>query len=777
MFKSIKLAIRNLRRSGVYAVINIGGLAISLAIGVFIILWVQDERSYDRFHREAENIYMAVAHFRIEETSMDAQVSSGLFAPTAKDNFASVENYCRLAKWDAGYAKYDEVKSSGISCYYADPNFFDFFNFPILKGNSGAPLHNPNDVVINERLARQLFGNDDPVGKIAALDNGRQIRVTAVMKDMPKNTFLQNVDLVSTFAIDSASYYNRILSSWDGCEFLSFLRLRTGTDAVQLAKQVTEKQTVMQGIRSFSLQPMVKLHLYNIMGEPAGIKAVRLFQWIAFVILVIACINYVNLVTARATKRQREIGLKKIVGAGKIGLFMQLISEAVIMFAISIVLALILNFCLLGAYNQLSGKELSIGLFDGNIWLTYFVMLFAVIILAGIYPAYMIASFNPKNFLQSIKTKTGNIVFRRILVVTQFTASTVLIIGTITLLTQMNYIRKKDIGYDRENVMMCRMGNIHEHFDVVKAELEKQTSILGVTAASENIMRVGSGHGFSNWEGKPSEGLSMHTQLRVDTSFLRIMRLTMVDGPGFTSTISAKRQYILNEAAVKAMGITNPVGKWVEMPEWKIVGVVKDFNFKSLHNEVEPLAMFNEPRYVWMIYVRIAPGKTKNAIAAVENLWNQYNPEHPFDYWFLDDTFNNIYKSDIRTGRLFGVFSIIAVLISCLGLFGLIVFTAELKRKEIGIRKVLGASISDIVKLLVKEFLLLVGISILVAFPLAYYWSGNLLQDFAEPYRISINWWIFAAAMLITVTLTLITVSVQAIRAAITDPVKAIKTE
>ena len=776
MFKNIKTTLRNLRKNGIYSTINIVGLAISLATCVFIILWVQDERSYDQFHEDADQIYMAIAHFNFDGNTMTAPIASGLFAPTAKENFGTVEDYCRTARWGAGFLRYDEVKSSAISCFYSDPNFFDFFDFPIVKGNSSNPLQNPNDVVINERLATQLFGDEDPVGKIAYIDNQeRTIHVTAVMKNMPRNTSIQNVDMISLFAIDTASYYNRILTSWDGCEFATYLKVRNGTDVVQLADQITSKQTVMQGIRSFRLQPLVNMHLYSDEGEPAGIKTVRLFQWIAIVILVIACINYVNLLTARASKRHREIGLKKIIGAKKLGLFSQLMGEAVLLFIIAIIIALLLNLCLLGVYNQLSGKDITFSLFDGKIWLTYIAMLIAITALAGIYPAYLLASYKTVNILQSVKSKTGNSSFRKILVVLQYTASTGLIVGTIVLGLQMKYIREKDMGYDRENVMMCSMINMHQHFSTVKAELEKQTSILGVSAASENIMNVGSGHGFEKWEGRTSEGMTLHTQLRVDTSFMSVMRFSLIDGPGFTPEITAERQYILNEAAVKTMGITDPVGKWVDRPEWKIVGVVKDFNFESLHTDIKPLVMFNDPRYVWMLYVRTAPGKTHDAITAVENIWNQYNADYAFNYWFLDDTFNNIYKSDIVTGKLFSIFSIIAVLISCLGLFGLIVFTAEMKTKEIGVRKVLGASIFDIVNLLSKEFLVLVGIAILIAFPLAYYWLDNMLQSFA--YRISIGWWIFAAAAIITIVLTLLTVSLQALKAATANPVKAIKSE
>ena len=772
MFRNIKLIIRNLRRSGVYSIINIAGLAMSLATCAFIVLWVQDEKSYDRFHSDAENIYMAAAHFKFEGGEMDAHLSSGVYAPLAKESFGVVEDYCRIRNSGAGYLKYEDVKSSSISCYYADPNFFDFFNFPIVKGNKKNPFRNPNDVVINERLAVSLFGNEDPVGKTVFFDNGQAIHVTAVMQEMPHNTYLSQVDMVCWHALDTVSFYHRILNNWDGCEFLSFLRIRPGTDIAGLADQMNVKQPEqITKWRSFSLQPLVNLHLYTIKGEPSGAKTVSLFQWIALIILVIACINYVNLVTARASKRYREIGLKKIIGAKRRELFLQLTGEAVILFVFAIMIAFLLNVLLLPAYNVLSGKEIVFGLFDMNIWGVYFVMFLVVVVLAGLYPAYLLASFKPTNVVQSVKTKRANNLFRKALVVMQFVASTALITGTLVLGLQMKYIRDKDMGYDREQMLMISMMNMRRHYDAVKTELEQQPSILGVTAASENIMSVGSGHGFENWEGKTIEGGSIHTQLRIDTSFVRVMRLNLIDGENISST--SQPQYILNEAAVKAMGLTDPVGKWVDAPDRKIVAVVKDFHFQSLHQEIAPLVMFYAPNYIGRLYVRTQAGNTQQAIAALEKVWKQYNPDYAFNYTFLDETFDRIYKSDIQTSRLFGVFSIIAILISCLGLFGLVVFSAELKTKEIGIRKVLGASIPDVVGLLTKEFLILVGFAIVIAVPLSYFWLDNILQDFA--YRIPLGWWIFAVAALITIVLTLLTVSVQAIKAAMKNPVEAIK--
>ena len=774
MFYNLKIMLRNLRRGGIYSAINIGGLAIGMAACAFIVLWVQDERSYDRFHKDADNIYTAISYFKIEGNEMRVPVTPGLFASTAKEDFAAVDDFCRVRSWGAGFLRNDDVKSSPISCYYADPNFFDFFNFPIVKGNMGNPLQNPTDVVISERLARELFSDEDPVGNVVLLDNGRGINVAAVMKDMPRNTYLQQVDLVSLYAIDTASYYNKVLNVWDGAEFQSFLRLKPKTDVTQLAEQITEKQPEgWSAFREFLLQPLVNMHLYTLEGEPAGMKTVRLFQWIALIILVIACINYVNLVTARASKRYGEIGLKKVIGAKKFQMFLQLTREAMILFVIAVFVALILNLLLSPVFNQLSGKDVVFGLFDVNVWVIYIAMLLVVVALAGLYPAYLVAAFKPINVVQTFKIKRGNNLFRRILVVMQFTASTALIVCVIALGLQMRYMRTMDMGYDRENVLICNLGNMAGHFDAVKAELEQQTSILGVTTTSENIMNVISAHAFENWEGKMSEGVLLYTQIRVDTSFMRMMRLTLVDGTNFTST--SEQQFILNESAVKMMGLTDPVGKWVRQNDWKIVGVVKDFNFKNLHQEIGPLAMVYLPDYFRQLYVRIQAGNAQQAIAAVEKVWKQYNSDYAFNYWFMDDTFNGMYSSEIRSNRLFGAFSIIAILISCLGLFGLVAFTAELKTKEIGIRKVLGASVSDIVSLLSKEFFILVGVAMLIAFPLSYYWLDKMLQDYA--YRINISWWLFVVVGCMNLCVVLLTVGFQAFKAATENPVDAIKSE
>ena len=777
MFNKIALTFRSIRRSGVYSMVNIVGLAISLAACVFIILWIQDEKSYDKFHKNADQIYMAITHYANNSGGSDSPRSTGMFATTAKETFGNVEDYCRVLPSGVSYLVYEEVKTSALSLCYADPNFFNFFNFPIVTGNRENPLQKPNDIVISERLATMLFGKEDPIGKTATIGEGERqmiFNVTAVMKNIPQNTYLPNADFIQLLELNAEQRDNY----WLDNSFFSFIRVIPGTNVNLIAEGVTKQlPPERSSFVTYSMQPLVNMHLYSLTGEPAGIKTVRMFQWIAIVILVIACINYVNLVTARASKRHREIGLRKMHGAGKFQLFSQLISEAATMFVIAIVLALILNRVLLPFYNSMSGKEFELGWFDTNVLGVYIVMFLLVVVLAGMYPAYMLASFKETNFASSSKLKHGSNVFRKILVVIQFVASTVLIVGTIVLLLQMKYMREKDLGYNRDHVLMCNLRNMTRVQDTVKDELERQPSVLGTTIASGNIMNVSSLFGFGNWTGKTIEGGSLHKNLRVDSSFVRIMGLKIIGGTNFPSMY--KEEYILNEAAVKSMGITDdPVGKIInDNPETVIVGVVKDFHFESLHKEIEPLVLYHSPNTVFggVLYIHVRPGSTQQAVKALEQLWNEYNPNFDFDYWFLDDTFNTMYKSDLQTNKLFSAFALIAILISCLGLFGLIVFTAELKVKEIGIRKVHGASIADIVTLMLRDFLILVGVAILIAIPLSYYLLSNMLMDFA--YRIPLSWWIFALSGVITIILTLLTVGWMAIKAATKNPLDAIMTD
>jgi putative ABC transport system permease protein len=516
------------------------------------------------------------------------------------------------------------------------------------------------------------------------------------------------------------------------------------------------------------------MHLYALDGTPAGIKTVRIFQWIAVVLLCIACINYVNLVMARASRRRQEIGFRRVMGARRKQLFEQFIREAGILFFFASIAAILLNVFFLPAFNALSGKEFSSFLWmNKDIWLISGIMLLSVIIMAGLYPAWTLASFQPAKTVRK-KKSSG---FFKTLIVLQYVASVVLIIVTIAMQAQLNYIRKKDLGFDREYVFTCGINTRNGNFDVIKNELLKNTAIREVSSANEEIVDATDIHTISDWEGRMSDVTLNHGRVWADTSFFRTMRMSFVEGDGFTHSYNSEEQYVINETAVKAMGMEKPVvGKWMVASggiRGTIVSVVKDFHFSNFRNEIEPMVF--RPANVGTLYVRTTANDASNALAAVEQLWKQYNPEEPFTYKFLDDTFNRMYRSDIQTGSLFTVISLIVILISCLGLFGLVTYTAEAKTKEIGICKVFGASVSDIVTLLSKEFLLLVVVAMFIAFPLAYYWLDTMLQDYA--YRISIGWWIFALAGVITIALTLLSVSRQAFKAATANPIEAIKND
>ena len=774
MFYNLKIAWNKLGRDKFYSVLNISGLAISLTACAYILLWIKDERSYDRFHKDAENIYAVIAHFNDGGETMSADVASGLFAPTAKQDFEAVESYCRIVAEQAGFLQYGDIQAKAKTGLMSDSTFFSFFGFPIVKGQTQNLLQEPYDVVISESLAGELFGDEDPIDKTFLLEGQLSVRVAAVMKDFPRNTSLPRADFVCSYKINTKSYFYRILNTWQGCEFKTFLRLKPKTDITALAAAVTDKQTMLREMRSFTFQPLTDMHLYTIEGEPAGIKTLRLFSLIAIVTLLIACVNYVNLITARFARRYGEIILKRIMGAKKRQLFMQLITEAFMLFLVAVVVAIALNLLLMPLFNQLSGKELSASEIDLGMWRVYASLLLLLVGLAGVYPAWALTSFKPAKAMQERKRKTP--LLRNVLVIFQFVVSTVLIATTIMMDSQLKYMRNKDLGFNKEQVLICNMYNMSKHFATVKSELMRNTAVRDVTNANQNIMSVGSAT-YASWEGKTSESdLTVH-QIRVDTSFVHVMQISLAEGENFTSL--ALRQVIPNEAAIKAMDMQDPVGKWMEIEEWDeekgvIVGVAKDFNFTNLYEKVAPIILYYESPgfYYSQLFVRVETGEEKQAIATLEKLWEQYNPEYAFEYHFLNEEFDTTYKSEIRTNRLFGIFSCIAIFISCLGLFGLITYIAESKTKEIGIRKVYGASIRNIIEMLTKEFLILVGIAMLIAFPIAYYWLDKMLQEYA--YRIDISWWVFVLATGVTVILTLLTVGIQALKAATADPIRAI---
>lgn len=774
---NLKLAFRNIRHNILYSTINVVGLAVSLAVVILILLWVQDEVSYDRFHKNVDNTYIPIITFQEEGYTESSSVTPGFLVNLLKEYFGEVESFCRTRHEAAGFVEYEGKRLSSKLGYLTDSTFFSFFSFPIIKGQQTNLLQNPTGAVVSERLSKQLFGDDNPIGKTIKLEN-IDMQVTAVMKDIPHNSYFYGADFICPFTSNLSPYHLEALDEIGyGAEYVSFLRIHPNADIENMSVKFTEEAKKLEpSVVSIWFQPLADMYLYEVDGYVSMILFVRMFLIIALVILIIACINYVSLVTARASRRAREVGLKKIVGVQKHQLFFHLLLEAIVLFVIAATIATVLIIVALPLYNQLSGKQLIIDWLNPNIWLIFGGSFLAITAIAGIYPAILLTKYKPLSFMQGgISSRGTNTLFRKILVVIQFTCSVVFIIGTITLHAQMSYMRQKSLGYDKEQMFTVLLYNAAEHFDAVKAELLQHSSIKGITTGSENIMSVSSGHVVSDWEGKTSLNDVSVVQERIDTSFVDVMKIPLVAGKGFTSTY--KTEYIFNEMAIKAMGITDPVGKRVDViGPGTIVGVVQDFHYTSLHMPIRPMVMYwRPPQTYWRLFVRTTSTDASAAIAAVEKVWKKYNSDYTFNYSFLDDTFDHMYRTDQRIGSLFDVFTVIAILISCLGLFGLVTYTAETKTKEIGIRKTLGASIVNIIAMLSKEFIVLIGIAVIIAFPLAHYLLDILLQNYA--YRISISWWIFVLAALVVLVLVVLTVSGQALRAARANPVKAIKTE
>jgi predicted permease len=789
MFKNYwRTALRNFTRNKTYSFINILGLSVSLTASTLLFLWVWDELSFDRFHKQAERTYVAAAAFDKDKKNVWT-ATPGPLATFAKQEVPAVENACRVASYGDHLVEVNNKKFTETKNAYVDPSFFSIFNFPLLEGNKEKPFTDKYSVVISESMAKKYFGDEKAIGRVIKLDNKDNFTVTGIVQDMPYNSSMR-YDMILPFILlydnyDGKGYWKSLESDWGNYNYNTFFLLRPGSDPAKVGKQLADihrrnQQEASNKDLFYLLQPLTQMHLYSVTGEDNGIQTVRVFFIVALVILLIACINYVNLVTARATKRMKEVSVRKVIGAGRGSLFWQFIIESTLVFSIALFLAIGLIFLTMPLYNDLSGKNLSFSLFDSKVLTLFGASFIAILVLAGVYPALTLSSFKPIAALKGMSPGLGkNATFRKTLVVVQFVCSVVLIVSTVIIGKQLNYIRQKNLGYDKENIFSFNTRNFKDHYEAIKTELEKQPGIKGVTAATGMVMSVGSSTSDIDWDGKGADQSSfIVNQLSTDRNFLKVLNMKLVAGQGFTGTPADSTNYILNETAVKQMHLTDPVGKRLKFhdKEGVIAGVVKDFHFNNLKNEIAPIVIFFNPGWTWwQIYVKTTAKDADKAIAAVQKLWKQYNADYDFNYKFLDEDFDNMYKQDKRVGVLFHCFALIAIIISCLGLFGLVTYTAETKVKEIGIRKTLGASAQHIILLLSKSFMKLVLLSFVISFPLAWIMMNKWLTNYA--YRTQIEWWIFAIAGICAFLIAFLTVSSKAWAAAKSNPVKSLRTE
>ncbi len=776
MFYQLKIALRNLRNNGIYSAINVGGLAVSLAVCILIMLWINNERSFDKFHKRYKDIYMTVASFESNGASQQWGVASPALSLAAKAEIPEIENACRLTQMGTGFLKYGDNILNNVGYSAVDSTFFSIFDFQILKGDRRNMLPYENSVVLSKSAAVTLFGDRDPIGQTVTDAGRKAYYASGVIADMPQNSS-NRYDVLFNFRTEEAKY-PKLNEEWYRVNFKTYFLLRPDTDAQDIGRRLTSMHAANnKSLKlTYSLHSLEKENLYDLAGNPnTTMQACRLFAIAVAVLLLIACINYINLVTARASRRDKEISVRKILGANRSVLFSQFFNESLLLFFCSLLLSVGLIYAFFPAYNQIIGKELTFRLFSPET-LTFYGIAFATVMLAGgIYPAVGMAM--KKGSSKVGRYSGSNASVRRLLVVTQFAASVVLILGAVTMNRQMQFIKTKNPGYEKEHVFYMRTTpEMRSHTVDIKARLMQSANIEGVTFMYQpltKMTRVGEAIG---WPGKGEKDI-WFVHMDTDADFIPVMGAKLVEGHNFTAMPSDSLCVILNQKAVAGMELENPVGKRIHIGKKSIpvIGVVEDFHFDNMHVPIKPLVITAMGNMQLYMYVKTRAGGIDGALKATEEVFNNYKNEAPFSYGFLDDEFGKVYQTDLRMGRLFSAFAVIAVIISSLGLFGLVTYTAETKTKEIGIRKVLGASVTEIVRMLSKEFLVLVGIAMLIAFPAAYWMLDKLLQNYA--YRISVSWQLFAVAGLITVALTLITVGWQAVKAATADPVKSIKAE
>jgi len=787
MFRNyFKITIRNLFKHKGYSFINITGLAVGMACCILILLWVQDELSFDKFHENAGDLYIATPLMTFGDTNDTWSTCPPAAGPALKAEYPEIVNTVRRITSSSIVLAYGE-KRFEEPVYFADPSLLEMFTFPLIHGDAATALTNPHSVIMTERMAEKYFGSENPVGKTIRIENRFNFAVTGVLKDIPQNSFIQFDILVPIIFQEELRNNDNYLDIWDNYSFRTYVQLQKNGSPDEVTEKIAYR--IKKGNENFygvlSLIPFTDLRLHWL-GEGGGtFDQVRIFTIIAFLILIIACINFMNLTTARSSNRAKEIGMRKVVGASRKHVIRQFYGESVFLSFLALLLALTLVLFFLPAFNNLSGKILTLD-FSGNSLLIPGLFFTALLtgIIAGSYPALYLSSFQPvkvlKGTLSSVSKGSG---FRKILVVMQFALSIVLIIGTTVIYSQLNYIRNMNLGFNKEQLIYMPLnGEFGEKCEAAKLEMLQNPNILHAS----NISHLPTGSYWNNvgwnWEGKDPNTDPLVTRRYVDYDFLNTFDVGLRTGSFYsqetiTGTSVTAQKIIINEAFAEIIGADNPIGLQIAhfREHYTIIGVIKDFHFEALYQEIEPMAVFYNPERYGYMFLRITPENIPETIAYIEKVFYKYSPEFPFVYNFFDEVYDSIYSSEQQTGSIIKYFTILAIFISCLGLFGLASYMAEQRTKEIGIRKTLGASIPGIVLLFSKEFAKWVVLSNIIAWPAAYFAMNKWLQGFA--YRTNIGIGIFAYSAVMAFIVALLTVSYQSIKAARVNPLNSLKYE
>jgi putative ABC transport system permease protein len=789
----LKIAFRHFQKNKLYAFVNVAGLAVGIAGCLLIGIYLWSELSYDRFHKNSNRIARVVWEYNFGDADTRVAVTGTKVGPQFMRTFPEVEAYVRMMKYPRVIGYGDKLFDEK-NFLYADSAFFTVFSFPLLKGDPATVLNAPGKLVLTKATAEKYFGKEDPIGKTVNVGT-KSFVVTGIAADVADNSQIK-FDFIGSFKTLNASQSEK----WNEANYITYLLLKDKTNFKSLQAKVDEymkrieaDEMHVQGnnYSKYTLEPLLSVHLYSHLEdglEPGNnILYIYILGAVALLILLIASVNYTNLAVAQSAGRSGEVGIRKVMGADKKQIFNQFISESLILMFAAVLIALAIALLMLPYFNQMTGKQLSGLVFLSPVAITGLLLLSVLVAFAaGSYPALLLSRSKVIKVLKTGFQFTGSSGLRKTLIVVQFVISIFLLAATVVILQQLSYIRNKDLGFDKEQIVMLPIDNkISEHYDDLKVALLQQPGVLSVGGAYESPVDINWGDGLH--KGGEEKSISINA-LPVDEDFTKTLQLKFVAGETFNRTDvlqfdtsnegkNLRYSFILNETAVKALGWTpeQAIGKTVAKGhEGTIKGVVKDFHFRSFHEEIKPLAIFLDKRLVQTMFVKIG-GNTKQALHHLEDVWRQRIQHRPFEYQFLDDDFNNLYKVEERTAAVFTSFSGLAIFLACLGLFALTAYTMVKRTKEIGIRKILGATVLNILSLVSKDFIRLVFVAFVVAVPISLLAVNKWLQGFV--YRIDVHWWVFAITGLVAILIALAAISIQVVRSALANPVKNLRTE
>ncbi|MEO6637320.1 MAG: ABC transporter permease [Ginsengibacter sp.] len=784
-----KTAWRSLWRNKTTTLISVTGLSVGMTAAVLIFVWVQNEINFDNYHKDADNIYRLTTN--LEAHGWIWETTPLLLADAAKEEVPDIEKTTRLYQGEMPVFNINNNLSLERNCAYVDDDWFSIFHYNFIAGNAIAFTQDTHSIILTASAAKKYFSSDNALGKVIHVDSINYV-VKAIVEDAPANSSFQYSAFMPLANLLLNADRKANDEKWYNANYVTFIKARTGANMPGIARKITSVLQKSSGDyeSTITLEPLKDMHFESDLQSSIftiGNKSnVYIFSVLGILLLLIACINYVNLTTAKASLRAKEVSVRKIVGASRFHLFNQFVAEALLVSCIALFATLALIHFFLPAFNSLTNKNFQLPFTSLSLWKVVGRTLLAAFILNSIYPAIVLSSFKPLSVFRGFNVlRLNDSYLRKGLVTIQFAISVALIAGTIVIYKQMQFIQQTNPGYNKSQVLVTHIpANVaynkkNEIARAIKQDLLTQSSIQNVSMANQSIVNIGSySTGSADWIGRDTAFNPKIAQLSTDADFAEAMQLQMKEGRWLRDESGDKNNVVLNEEAIKELKIPQPyIGQRFT---WKgitgqIIGVVKDFKFHSMHEKTGPLVAFEDANWYSTFMIRIAPNSSSRAIAALATTWKKLLPGSPLEYNFLDDTFNELYKEDQQASRLVLAFAIMAIAISCLGLFGLATFTAGKRAKEIGIRKLLGASVAGITQLLAKDFLKLVVLAIIIATPFTWFAMNKWLQEFA--YKINISWWIFLVAGCCVMIVAVLTISFQSIKAAMANPVKSLRTE